>query len=272
MVMSLLFATIFIQVKWGLKRIKIAYTLYYYFIECTGNTKMKAMILAAGRGERMRPLTDTCPKPLLKVGEESLIGWHLCRLKAAGFNEIVINHAWLGQQIEDELKDGAAYGVQIHYSAEGESGLETAGGITTALPLLGDEPFLVINGDVLTDIDFQAAFVIANEMKENNSLAYLWLVDNPEHNPKGDFGLDENQGIHAEAYQEQAYTFSGMGIYHPTLFADIQPQTKAKLAPLLRQAMMNKQVQGQLHSGVWIDVGTVERLQMANDWVKHHAL
>lgn len=118
---------------------------------------MKAMILAAGRGERMRPLTDTTPKPLLQVGREPLIGWHLRRLAAAGIRKIVINHAWLGQQIEDTLGDGAAYGVHIAYSAEGSQGLETAGGIATALPLLGSDPFLVINGDILTDIDFSVA-------------------------------------------------------------------------------------------------------------------
>ncbi len=233
---------------------------------------MKAMILAAGRGERMRPLTDTCPKPLLKVGSEPLIGWHLRRLQAAGFQNIVINHAWLGQQIEDTLGDGADYGVNIAYSPEGESGLETAGGIATALPLLGQEPFLVINGDVLTDIDFAAALPIGADMRENGQLAHLWLVNNPEHNPNGDFGLDNHQYVHGEAWQKQAYTFSGMGVYHPDLFANIVPKTKAKLAPLLREAMMNQQVSGQLHNKTWIDVGTIERLQAANDWVQQHTL
>ncbi len=137
---------------------------------------MKAMILAAGRGERMRPLTDHTPKPLLKVGDEPLIGWHLRRLKAVGIDEIVINHAWLGAQIEQQLGDGNAYGVQIHYSAEGESGLETAGGIATALDLLGNEPFLVVNGDVLTDVDFSFAHQVAQNLIENNLLAHLWLV------------------------------------------------------------------------------------------------
>lgn len=232
---------------------------------------MKAMILAAGRGERMRPLTDTCPKPLLKVGQEPLIGWHLRRLQAAGFRDIVINHAWLGQQIEETLGDGAAYGVRIAYSAEGESGLETAGGIATALSLLGDAPFLVINGDVLTDIDFQAALIVGEQMKTNGQMAHLWLVNNPEHNTQGDFGLDDAGWVHSEAWQEQAYTFSGMGVYHSDLFAAIVPKTKAKLAPLLRDAMAKQQVSGQLHGKTWIDVGTVERLQTANDWVQQQA-
>ena len=142
---------------------------------------MKAMILAAGRGERMRPLTDRTPKPLLLAGGEPLIGWHLRRLRAAGISQIVINHAWLGAQIEATLGDGAAYGVHIAYSPEGGKGLETAGGIATALPLLGDAPFLVINGDVLTDIDFQAAIRIADALPQSGKLAHLWLVPHPPH-------------------------------------------------------------------------------------------
>lgn len=148
---------------------------------------MKAMILAAGRGERMRPLTDHTPKPLLKVGSEPLIGWHIRRLKNAGFTEIVINHAWLGEQIEATLGNGAQYGVSIAYSPESTGGLETAGGIATALPLLGDAPFLVINGDVLTDIDFNAARQAAASLQTSNLLAHIWLVPNPPHNPEGDF-------------------------------------------------------------------------------------
>ncbi len=231
---------------------------------------MKAMILAAGRGERMRPLTDTCPKPLLQVGGKPLIAWHLQHLKQAGFDEVVINHAWLGQQIEDALGDGSTYGVSIAYSDEGEHGLETAGGIATALPLLGDEPFLVVNGDVLMDIDFQAAFVVAKQLQENQNLAHVWLVPNPEHNARGDFGLDEQQQVHASAYQDVAFTFSGMGVYHPALFQEVEPHTKAKLAPLLRAAMDAGKVTGQLHQGTWIDVGTVERLAFANQWVNSH--
>ena len=158
---------------------------------------MKAMILAAGRGERMRPLTDTTPKPLLQVGREPLIGWHLRRLAAAGIREIVINHAWLGKQIEDTLGNGTTYGVHITYSAEGGQGLETAGGIATALPLLGNDPFLVINGDILTDIDFSEA-VRQSETLLSDGLAYLWLTTNPPHNPTGDFSLLSDGLIRSE--------------------------------------------------------------------------
>ena len=223
---------------------------------------MRAMILAAGRGERMRPLTDTCPKPLLKVGSEPLIGWHLRRLKAAGIEEIVINHAWLGQQIEETLGNGAAYGVSIAYSAEGAQGLETAGGIATALPLLGEEPFLVINGDVLTDIDFTLASAQAARLSAEQRLAYLWLVQNPAHNPKGDFVLQTDGAVLSTGVGE-ALTFSGMGVYHPALFHDTPPKQAAKLAPLLRAAMEAGKVQGVKHEGLWLDVGTVERLAEA---------
>ena len=223
---------------------------------------MRAMILAAGRGERMRPLTDTCPKPLLKVGSEPLIGWHLRRLKAAGIEEIVINHAWLGQQIEETLGNGAAYGVSIAYSAEGAQGLETAGGIATALPLLGEEPFLVINGDVLTDIDFTLASAQAARLSAEQRLAYLWLVQNPAHNPQGDFVL-QTDGVVLSTGAGEALTFSGMGVYHPALFHDTPPKQAAKLAPLLRAAMEAGKVQGVKHEGLWLDVGTVERLAEA---------
>lgn len=231
---------------------------------------MKAMILAAGRGERMRPLTDTCPKPLLKAGGEPLIGWHLRRLKAAGFDEIVINHAWLGRQIEETLGNGAAYGVRIAYSPEGEKGLETAGGIATALPLLGDTPFLVVNGDVMTDIDFHAAFAVAEALQQQRMLAHLWLVDNPPHNSAGDFALLDNGSIASSCDNGTALTFSGMGVYHPALFADTPPRQAAKLAPLLRAAMDSGCVSGEHHHGLWLDVGTVERLaeadKLAQDW------
>ena len=225
---------------------------------------MKAMILAAGRGERMRPLTDRTPKPLLKAGGEALIVHHLRRLHAAGFRDIVINHAWLGRQIEDALGDGAAWGVNIAYSPENEGGLETAGGIATALPLLGDEPFLVVNGDVLTDIDFQAAQLTAKRMQEHNLLAYLWLVDNPPHHPEGDFGLLSDGLVSASSTDGQALTFSGVGVYHPALFKDTPAHQAAKLAPLLRQAMNQSKISGEHHNGLWLDVGTVERLQEAD--------
>lgn len=230
---------------------------------------MKAMILAAGRGERMRPLTDSTPKPLLCVGGTPLIVWHLRRLAAAGITDVVINHAWLGQQIEDTLGDGTKWGVNIRYSAEGGQGLETAGGIATALPLLGDNPFLVINGDILTDLDFQAACQIAQKLPENQ-LAHLWLVHNPAHNPTGDFGLDEHNNVHANPHIGTATTFSGIGIYRPQLFAQTPAHIPAKLAPLLRQAMNENQVSGSLHTGFWLDVGTPKRLAQADEFVRQH--
>lgn len=227
------------------------------------------MILAAGRGERMRPLTDHTPKPLLCAGDEPLIGWHLRRLKAAGISEIVINHAWLGAQIEATLGNGTAYGVNIAYSPEGEQGLETAGGIATALPLLGDAPFLVINGDILTDMDFQAAMQRAATLPENQ-LAHLWLVANPAHNPNGDFALDDQGWLHAkrDLPHSQNLTFSGAGIYRPELFANTPKHMPAKLAPLLRAAMDKGQVRGEVHTGLWLDVGTPERLAQADEWVR----
>ncbi|PSJ79548.1 N-acetylmuramate alpha-1-phosphate uridylyltransferase MurU [Neisseria iguanae] len=232
---------------------------------------MKAMILAAGRGERMRPLTDTCPKPLLKVGKEPLIGWHLRRLKQAGITEIVINHAWLGEQIEETLSNGAQYGVNIAYSPELSGGLETAGGIATALPLLGNEPFLAINGDVLTNIDFQTAFPVAQKLNQNQQLAHLWLVDNPPHNPNGDFALLSDGLVVSDAHMGEGLTFSGMGVYRPDLFKNTPARQAAKLAPLLRAAMDNQQVSGQKHNGLWLDVGTSERLAEANHLVEDWA-
>ncbi|WP_157314058.1 N-acetylmuramate alpha-1-phosphate uridylyltransferase MurU [Chitinibacter sp. GC72] len=219
---------------------------------------MKAMILAAGRGERMRPLTDVTPKPLLDVAGTPLIGWHLKRLVAAGIEQIVINHAWLGQQIEDTLQDGAAYGAQIQYSAE-MSALETAGGIATALPILGNAPFLVVNGDVFTDIDFAQAVL---QTLEQGMLAHLILVPNPPQHPAGDFALLDGK---AAVDGEQKYTFSGVGLYHPALFAETPPQQAAKLAPLLREAMAQGRVSASLHTGTWLDVGTVERLALARE-------
>lgn len=230
---------------------------------------MKAMILAAGRGERMRPLTDTCPKPLLKAGNDSLIGWHLKRLKAAGFTDIVINHAWLGHLIEATLGDGYQYGVSIQYSAESAQGLETAGGIATALPLLGDAPFLVINGDTLTDIPFETAHRLAQQLNATEHLAHLWLVPNPEHNPQGDFLLDGHTVRNPISSSDDTYTFSGTGIYHPQLFINIPRHQPAKLAPVLRHAIQNHQVSGSLHQGKWLDVGTPQRLDQATEWVKH---
>ncbi|MEN9986944.1 MAG: hypothetical protein RI925_2446 [Pseudomonadota bacterium] len=216
------------------------------------------MVLAAGRGERMRPLTDTTPKPLLQVGAEPLIGWHLRRLAAAGVQRGVVNHAHLGAQIETRLGDGAAWGLHLAYSAE-PTALETAGGIATALPLLGDGPFIVVNGDVYTDYPFARLLARAPQLRADDMLAYLVLVPNPEHNPNGDFALDEEGRVR----DAPGLTFSGIGAYHPALFADTPANTPAKLAPLLRAAMARGQVSGEIWDGQWLDVGTPARLEDA---------
>lgn len=225
---------------------------------------MKAMILAAGRGERMRPLTDTCPKPLLTVRGKALIVWHIEALVAAGVTELVINHAHLGQQIESHLGDGAQFGASIHYSAEATA-LETAGGIATALPLLGDAPFLVVNGDVFCPgFDFSLARQQVATIQASDLLAWLWLVNNPDHNPKGDFALHAERVLSEGSPQ---YTFSGIGLYHPALFAHTPAGQAAKLAPLLRSAMQQEQIGGTLYEGRWTDVGTPQRLQELNETV-----
>ena len=219
---------------------------------------MKAMILAAGRGERMRPLTDTCPKPLLAAGGKPLIVWHIERLAAAGIRDLVINHAHLGLMIEDALGDGSRFGVRIAYSAEGKA-LETAGGIARALPLLGNAPFLVINGDVFCDADLAALRQAGEQLRADGPLAHLLLVTNPEHNPAGDFGLYPDGQIRDAGGQR--LTFAGLGAYHPALFAGLSPNEPAKLAPLLRTAMAAGQVSGARIDGRWVDVGTPERLR-----------
>ena len=219
---------------------------------------MRAMILAAGRGERMRPLTDHTPKPLLPVGGKPLIVWHIERLAQAGITELVINHAHLGQQIEQALGDGAAWGVQIQYSPEVQA-LETAGGIAQALPLLGEEPFMVINGDVFTDIDYGSLALPAGK------LAHLVLVDNPPQHAQGDFALA--QGLVSDDIDPRL-TFSGVGIYQPQLFAPVVRGQAAKLAPLLRAAMSQQQVSGQHHRGIWHDIGTPERLAQLDHWLR----
>ncbi|MDG1074787.1 MAG: nucleotidyltransferase family protein [Methylophilaceae bacterium] len=214
---------------------------------------MKAMILAAGRGERMRPLTDHTPKPLLVVGGKPLIVWHLERLVGAGFHEIVINHAYLGQQIEATLGDGSRYGAQIRYSPEARA-LETAGGIANALPLLGNQPFLVVNGDVFCSIDFASLKTALN----TPNLAHLVMVNNPPQHVKGDFSLLAGK-LSADAGDK--LTFSGVGVYSPSLFQSIVLGEAAKLAPLLTQAMRASLVTGEHYLGVWHDIGTPERLQ-----------
>jgi N-acetyl-alpha-D-muramate 1-phosphate uridylyltransferase len=212
---------------------------------------MKAMILAAGKGERMRPLTLTTPKPLIRAAGVPLIEYHLRALATAGFTEIVINHAWLGQQIEDYLGDGSQFGVNIQYSPEGEP-LETGGGIFRALPLLGNEPFLVVNGDIWTDYDFSAL------RQTIAGLAHLVMVDNPEHHTTGDFTLVDTQ-VRDREPGSQALTYSGIAVLHPQLFAGCTAGA-FKLAPLLRKAMADGQVSGEHLQGQWVDVGTHERL------------
>lgn len=212
---------------------------------------MKAMILAAGKGERLRPLTLHTPKPLVRAAGVPLIEYHVRALAAAGFTELVINHAWLGQQIEDYLGDGSRFGVRIAYSAEGEP-LETGGGIFQALPLLGDQPFALINGDVFTDYSF------AELRRPLAGLAHLVLVANPGHHVGGDFHLQGDQVSDAQANQV-SLTYSGIAVLSPALFADCRPGA-FKLAPLLRAAMAAGQVSGEQFSGSWVDVGTHERL------------
>ncbi|QYJ94654.1 N-acetylmuramate alpha-1-phosphate uridylyltransferase MurU [Shewanella spartinae] len=225
---------------------------------------MKAMILAAGRGERLRPLTDTLPKPLAEVAGKPLIVYHIERLAALGITEIVINHAWLGHKLEASLGDGSAWGVSISYSPETEA-LETGGGIKQALPLLGDEPFLVLNGDVYIDslpsvkgLALDAALntaKIAELMSEQE--AYLWLVDNPKQHPEGDFALRDGK-VNDE--DEPKLTFSGMAIYHPRFFAGA-PSGRFGQAPLLRSKMQQGLIGGEYYPHLWCDVGTLERLE-----------
>ncbi len=212
---------------------------------------MFVMILAAGRGERMRPLTDTTPKPLLAVDGRPLIEWHLQALSEAGFRDVVINHAWLGAQIEQRLGNGERFGLRIRYSPEPAGALETAGGIVNALPLLGDGPFAVINGDIWTDYPLAQ---LPRSLGED--LAHLVLVDNPPHHPQGDFAL---QGGRVVADAEPRLTFSGIGVYAPQLFAGLEPGVRP-LAPLLRAAMAERRVGGEHYRGRWFDIGTPERL------------
>jgi MurNAc alpha-1-phosphate uridylyltransferase len=220
----------------------------------------KAMILAAGLGERMRPLTDHTPKPLLVAGGKALIVWQIERLRAAGFVDLVINHAHLGQQIEDYLGDGTAFGVRIQYSREPEP-LETAGGIANARELLGAAPFLVSNGDVYAEYDYARLLpVLADMTSKPGHLAHLVLVDNPPHHPEGDFVLREGRVDAPPTHAIGQHTFSGIGCYQPSLFADIAAGDKAKLAPLLKAAMLHGQVSGEHFSGRWEDVGTPARL------------
>lgn len=226
---------------------------------------MRAMILAAGLGTRMRPLTLDTPKPLLKIADQPMIEHHILRLKAAGFTHLVINHAWLGEQIEAHLGDGQRLGVEIIYSAEQEP-LETAGGIVKALPMLspdGQTPFAVINGDIYCDYPFAQLPLTLEAPK----IAHLVLVDNPTHNPAGDFALQAGS-VKDESESISALTFSGISVLSPALFDGIHSGEKAALAPLLRAAISEGKVSGEHHSGYWVDVGTPERLTEVDQFVR----
>jgi MurNAc alpha-1-phosphate uridylyltransferase len=214
---------------------------------------MKVMLLAAGRGERMRPLTDACPKPLLPVAGRPLIAWHLQRLAAAGFTEVVINLSWLGEQIAAALGDGSSHGVHIQYSREPWPALETGGGIFNALPLLGGEPFLLVNGDVFTDVDFDSLKLAPGD------LAQLVLVPNPEHHPRGDFRLAGGRIVEEGAAGAESLTYSGIAVLHPALFEGCEAG-RFPLLPPLQRARAAGRLGGQRHDGRWLDVGTPERL------------
>lgn len=216
-----------------------------------GDKPAVAMILAAGRGRRMRPLTDHTPKPLLEAGGKPLVHYHLSALSRAGFQRVVINHSHLGQLLQDTLGDGSRWGLSISYSPESAGALETGGGIYNAMPLLGERPFLVVNGDIWTDFDY------AGIECPCNSLAHLVLVKNPIHHPAGDFQLIDGQ---VSETGEERLTFSGIGIYRPALFAGCGGGS-FPLGPLLRSAMAKAYVSGEYYSGRWVDVGTPERLK-----------
>ncbi len=232
------------------------------------------MILAAGRGERMRPLTDHTPKPLLQVGGKPLIVWHIERLCAAGFTHIVINHAHLGAQIEAALGNGADLGVSIEYSREGTA-LETAGGIATALPLIQSEVFPVVNGDVYTEFDFSRLAEPMARLTAGQDQMHLVLVDNPPQHPNGDFVLESGRVCKTAPRSSltahcSPLTFSGIGVYHRALFDQTVAGEKAPLAPLLFQAIDAGRASGEYFSGRWVDVGTPERLQQLDESLRNH--
>jgi MurNAc alpha-1-phosphate uridylyltransferase len=230
---------------------------------------MKAMLFAAGRGERMRPLTDTCPKPLLTVRGRPLIVWHILNLVRAGITDIVINHAHLGHMIEEALGDGAQFGARLAYSAEGTA-LETAGGIAKARHLLDDDPFVAVAADIYCPhFDFKQ---VTGTLEDNDvwgnphpaaqrDIAWLYLVKNPAHHPQGDFALN-NFTIANEG--EPRYTFSGIGVYRPEMFDQVKAGQSAQIAPILREYALSGRVGGELYRGDWTDVGTVERLAQLN--------
>lgn len=221
------------------------------------------MILAAGRGERMRPLTDHTPKPLLMAGGKPLIQWHIERLARAGVSELVINHAWLGAQIEEALGDGSRFGVSIAYSPEGQA-LETAGGIATALPLLGDKPFLVLNGDVLCDFPLAQLLATAASLDGESALAHLVLTPKAGYQTGRDLTLRSDGRVAACGDGDTPYTFCGLAAYHPAFFREVQPGVASPLLPWLLAAMEQGKVRGQVQTGLWLDVGTPERLAEAD--------
>lgn len=212
---------------------------------------MRAMILAAGRGERLRPLTDTLPKPLVDLGGKTLIEYHIEALAGAGFTELVINQGHLGDQLPAALGDGARWGIRIHWSDEQPTALETGGGIFKALPLLGQSPFLVVNGDIWTDYPFSRLRAVKCDW------AHLVLVPNPSHNTRGDFALC---GARVRENGPDRHTFSGIAVYHPRLFQGCSAG-KFSVVPLLRAAMRDHLVTGELYRGEWNDIGTAERLE-----------
>lgn len=235
------------------------------------------MILAAGRGERMRPLTDTLPKPLLKVAGVSLIEHHIKGLYRAGIREIIINHAWQGEQIEQSLGNGEQFGLDIRYSAE-NTALETAGGIRNALKLLGNEPFLVVNGDIWTDYPFAQIINNSKSLLSMSILAYLVLVSNPLHNPNGDFQLfkgeggDEKQLFNKGTYPEnECLTYSGIALFHPKIFSSIDDGPQA-LGPILKDLIRKQHVNGEFYAGDWFDIGTPERLDEINAYLLRKSL
>jgi MurNAc alpha-1-phosphate uridylyltransferase len=220
---------------------------------------LKAMILAAGRGERLRPLTDRVPKPMLEVGGRPLIEWHLLRLAAAGVGEVVINHAHLGDQIERHLADGTRFGIMIRYSREPEA-LETAGGIALARPLLGNAPFLLLNADVYSDFPVSALLPHAERLAAGAADAFLVLVPNPPHHPDGDFALDHG---YARVDRTPRLTYAGIALLHPRLVDDVTAGSRAALGPRLKAAAAQGRIAALRHDGLWFDIGTPERLERA---------
>jgi MurNAc alpha-1-phosphate uridylyltransferase len=217
---------------------------------------LKAIVLAAGRGERLRPITDTTPKPLVPVAGKPLIVYHLEALRRAGVRDVVINLSWLADRIRERLGDGSDYGVHITYSDEGPVALETGGGIYKAIPVLGPGPFLVVNGDTWTDIDLAALGSCAAADAASGATARIVLVPNPIQHPRGDFGLE---GDFVVERQMDRFTYSGVGLFRPEFFAGCAPG-KFPLAPLLKRAISERRLLGQVHRGEWCDVGTPQRL------------